>query len=44
LKKEARRGNRAAIDTLKKAPRRWARDYGQQLTKKKSTRGKKAHS
>ncbi len=26
LKKEARAGNRAAVDTMKKAPRKWARD------------------
>ena len=41
LKKEAREGNRAAIDTLKKAPAKWARDYAQQLTTKKKSPAKK---
>jgi hypothetical protein len=41
LKKEARQGNRAAINTLKNAPRKWARDYAQQVTKRKSARKKK---
>jgi hypothetical protein len=38
LKKEARQGDRAAIDTLEKAPAKWARDYAQQVTKKKPAR------
>ncbi len=41
LKTEARQGNRAALDTLKKAPAKWARDYARQIMRKRTSRAKK---